>query len=815
MRVKTITGALILLGLIWGRAEGYPDRVAGSLSLSANVQAVDIVPTDRFVYVLGSSSGSLSVVDTLFFEETAMVSFSGTGRDLAVREGGEELYLLTDTADQIIGYTIEDPALPQEPTLLSTGTSGVTFDELVASPASGSDLLVLVDRTGEAIYLYNRDEESLRTSGSADHISLNEEPIRVDLSPDGNRLAVLSATGGFRTYNTASLSPIGGEIDLGSFTASADFSHILVGNVAAGFHAFASNALAAGELFAINMVSSTTTPFVIDADLSTPGSTDPLLVGDSPGSSLVTEVRRPDDSSLTSDTYLFVADQTAGSMAVVPIASVGGDTLAEVSSLTGLGTVPPRGLAHSSVNEGYLYVGDSAAAVLRVITDQPFLTLVSTPASPTASAEVSVVLNSSRGGTLKAVRYTGGSDEAISSTAGELLAEATISADVDSTLAFSTEAFVEGENTVAFFVVSGEYLGRSAVRLTKDTVPPAPTDFELSFGNEKIFATWDRVQVDDLSHYWVYFGEGTADGGISGLTSPQQVDPSVSPRLTLSPVPNGTTLSVRVTAVDLNGNESTSTETLTETAEETIGILGFSSELGGCAWGGGEGIVLLALLLILIGVRRLRLSGGGRRRLWIFWGVLFLALSAPKVQADSYTVVGFRAELWRPADPVLRQFLGDFGNVIYMLRGGGTFGNFELALEAGFFREKPRMLGVTSGRISGESSTVTLVPIEVSAQYNLRWHERPWVVPYARLGYNPNYFRVSEPGNRVQGVKHSLQACGGVRFMMNRLMPSNDFEEMLGIRSLYIELGGSYRHQFNGGLDFGGWILQPGLGFEF
>jgi len=293
---------------------------------------------------------------------------------------------------------------------------------------------------------------------------------------------------------------------------------------------------------------------------------------------------------------------------------------------------------------------------------------------------------------------------------------------------------------------------------------------------------------------------------------------SGSVKFTLEPVTNGTTVFARVIAVDQTGNMSESTETLSEIAEETIGILGLSRELGGCsAKGFNVGFFLFMLFLFLLCRKK--------RKNIIHFIVLSSAFFLPQIlQAETisnkaedsawYSSAEFRVGWWVPKDNVLKDFLGKPGNEIYQLRFGLVLGPFNVGLETGVLHEKSKLVGITSGRQSGESLSVTLVPTEISGQYDIHFSEAPIVVPFVRLGYDFIYFNVSEPINSASGLKHALTATGGLRVMLSGLAPGSD-ADLLGIKDFFLEGLFSYRYQFSGGLDFGGWIFQPGIGFEF
>ncbi len=854
---------------------GYPNEVVGTIPLTIQPQAVVVLPTDRFLYALDNVTGALSVVDTLFFKETSKLSFSGVPKSIALSMDGKTLYVLTSQQDVLNLVDLEDPSTLPSPSTLSLQTSGVSFDQFVVGPGSSDkDLLILSSRTENTIYVFDRFTESLRFNGSIDHIDLPFEPVSLATTPDGLRIVVCASDGQLRTYLTSSLGQAGAGLNLGAFTSSANFLDVKTANIGAGAFGFVANSISLGELFLVNMVNTDFNLFVVDADPGTTTTTEPIFVGDAPSGSLITQVKRAKDDASASATYLFASNRTSGTISVLDTADIGSSAKMEpIDTISDVTDVPLHGMAASS--EGYLYAANQSGSVLSVITDQPFLHIQSVSSDTVVNEDVTVSLHSNIGGTLSILRYTGESTTAVSTTLGTEIETATLEANTDTNVTFSTEKLEEGENTIAFFLKNGELLGRAAAIITKDAPPSTPTGFRLAFGNQKIFAKWKRLQQSDISHYLLFFGTETADGGVGTLTSPQRVDQPSSGNLsfTLEPVENGTTVFANVVALDNSGNMSGATETLSETAEATIGILGRVNETGGCASdrpGYPGHLLFLATFMILFRFRNFKgavakcpstlfslahhphvlfkvRSGGSlaaasylgyfatapknrilrqclkrSQQIALIFGIVFFSkaihaqtVSKNDLSSPQRASTEFRVGWWVPKDKVLKDALGKLGNELLELRFGLVVKSWDFGVEGGFLRETSRLVGVSSGRQSGEKSHLTLVPTEFSAQYNVWLGEDPIVVPFARVGYDLIYFSVSEPQNSVSGLKHAFSAQGGIRIMLEQFAMSNDPEDLLGISHFYLEGIVSYRHQFSDGLDFGGWIFQPGFGIEF
>ncbi|HLG20795.1 MAG TPA: hypothetical protein VI895_13400 [Bdellovibrionota bacterium] len=815
-RTLPIIAGCYLLG---ANAVAYPDKVAGVIPLSIQPLAARVGPTDRYIYVLDSSRGSLVVVDTLSFSEKSTVQFSGTPRDLAFSQDGTILYVVIDAADSVLSFDLKDPSTPASPTTISIGTSGVTFDNLEVAGSSGADILVLSSRSQSALYYFSRTSDELVKNGSQDRIDVGFDPVSLSLSPDFRRVAAISSDGKFKTFLASALSQAGAELDLGAQTTTQAFGGVHVGAASGGTYAFLSNNVSPGEIFMVNMVQTDNNLFISDADSSTTA-LDPIVVGDGPSGSLVLQVNRSLADTSAGAAYLFAANRTAGTLSVVDTADIGGAAKVEpIATIDSVPDVPPGGLAASSTDEGYLYALNNAGASVSVVTDQPFLTVTSAPSGSIGTGNFSLFVRSNVTGTLSVVRYTGTTDERVSKTNGSLLTSASLDADIEAEVSIPSENFEEGSNTLALFLDSGTLIGRTAVDVVKDTPPPAPTGFRLSFGNQKIFAAWDKVEEADISHYNVYFGTTDgAEGGFGSLSSPQRVEQTADSALTLQPIDNGTTLFVRVTVVDQSGNESAPTETLSETAEQTIGILELSGETGGCAASAVPPILFSVIFLLSVPARR-------REAAAIMFLVVCSAASTRSVSAETLTSAEsvppvrasteFRVGWWLPQDDLVNSFFGNGGNEIYTLRFGVRAGSFDFGFEGGFFSEDAALVGVSSGRQSGEESRLTLVPMEFSAQYNVEIGARPLAVPFVRAGYDLIYFDIHEPQASENGAKQAITVTGGVRLMLERFVSGNDLQDLMGIEHFFLEVLGSYRHQFSKGLDVSGWIVQPGLGVEF
>ncbi|MFH1018308.1 MAG: hypothetical protein V1798_09025 [Pseudomonadota bacterium] len=816
MRLRTaLICALFSVWMLPAPVAAYPDRAAGAVALTVQPKAVLVGPTSRFIYVLDNATSAFSVVDTLLFSETLRVTFTGTGEDLALSNDGTSLYVLTNTPDVVFQYDLTDPSIPAGPTTLDIGTSGVTFSRMAVAGASGADILALVNST--SLYAYDVESAKLETSGSLDHLSISTlTPASIRMTPHQNRLAILDNADPFAIFDPLGLTQTSALLSLESSTSATthDFVDVVTGTTGAQY-AFAVNSVTNGEVWIVN-TPSTGTAFLQDADLTTTA-TDPIVVGTNPTTAVLTQVNRAGANATGTGTYLFVANNGDSTVSVVDTINIGSSTIAVTpipTPIAGVANVPPRGMAASSVDEGYVYAANQAGSALTVITDQPWVTIVSAPTGPVDENPFDVQIKSSSDGTVTVAKYTGKTTDAVATTAGTTLASGPITADTDTTFTIPTDGLAAGANTIVFFVQNGTLLGRAAISVTKDVAPSTPGNFRVRFGNQRIIASWDGVSAANLSHYLVYFGTSDAFEGVAGLTSPARVEATAGTHHVIQPVPNGTTVFVQVTAVSQTGKESDPTETLSETAEETIGLLGVTGERGGCA-STGFGWAACALVALLL-----------RRRRQVELLLLSLLFVAGQARAESTmaktepsavprTSTEFRVGWWIPSDSRVKSFLGKGGNETYLVRFGVLVGPVDVGLETGLLHESAAMLGVTSGKTSGDSTKLTQVPIEFSLQLPLRLGARPILVPFARVGYDLMYFDISEPDQSESGAKQLVALTGGLRFNMERFVVGNDLEDLMGIDHFFLEAVVTYRHQFTRGIDFGGWMIAPGLGIEF
>ena len=352
-------------------------------------------------------------------------------------------------------------------------------------------------------------------------------------------------------------------------------------------------------LHVINAVTGTE----VDTDTSSAATT-PISLAPNAGlkSVVVTEVEDPDD------TYAFVSG--TGGISVIDLnlgtSSFDGFTVIDFSDGGAsddeddpLETAASPGLlVVSSVSEGFLFSSNSDAT-LSIVSDNPFVTVSATSlgtASLTQGASFTVTFQSDEAGSYE-VRVGG----AITAS-GSLVASGSVAtADTDVTtdaITYDASVFAEGTNRVFVFVTDSEgNRGRDAVDITVDTPPGDIVITETSFGNGRIYVTFNRLTASDIARYNIYLDPDATVIGTKTDASVAVTQPGSGDTVTgeVEGLTNETDYFIGVAAVDDAGNIGPRTPTLSSGAgatarpEVTEGIAGSFGE-GGCSLlPGGQG----------------------------------------------------------------------------------------------------------------------------------------------------------------------------------------------------------------------------------
>jgi hypothetical protein len=405
--------------------------------------------------------------------------------------------------------------------------------------------------------------------------------------------------------------------------------------------------------------------------------------------------------------------------------------------------------------DGYLYVA-GLDGTLHVATDRPWIDIsTDNSASLVTGDSVTVGFSADTAGDW---RITLGSLTGTELDSGEVEAEGS-----DSGRFRIDDSFEEGTNRV--YVQLGE--GRTAVDLTVDNPPPAPT-VTTSIGNQKINVEIASAGVSDLASYQIYItteaflAEDFDAGGpaaVEGLDSPIELIPESyedDVSTTITDLTNGQTYYLAVRVVDEGGTEGPMSEVFALTPEETFGAAGMAGETGGC---GHVPFGAAALGLALAGAALLRRRSGALG----VTGLLAAALVSPTALADD---TGYNG--WKSKTRTNELHLGpttffDSGNQdsneawssvygdgrIYQLRLDGGYQLYRfLELNGGIGLVRKGGTQVTAeGSASGDETKMLALPISAGATLRLdptlrirgkdgkddRWFGMP-VVPYLGAG---------------------------------------------------------------------------------
>lgn len=139
---------------------------------------------------------------------------------------------------------------------------------------------------------------------------------------------------------------------------------------------------------------------------------------------------------------------------------------------------------------------------------------------------------------------------------------------------------------------------------------------------------------------------------------------------------------------------------------------------------------------------------------------------------------------------------------------------FKLGLSLGFMREKSFLIGIDSGRESGEALILTLVPIEVYLEYCPFEKQKWYVQPFVGVGYQGYLMWLKENNSQLNNMKHGYAAKGGLRISL-RNHTSMGSQELFDINNIFIDVFASYRPIFGSGVDLSTWDYGIALGLDF
>ncbi len=615
---------LIAISLLWGTApfaNAAPDEVVAEYSTGADPAGVAFGDDERIAVVADAGAGTLTVLDTAD-PATAPITVTTCAAPHAVA-----LATVGGVATAVVGC--DDGVV--ERFSLDGGTFPATVTGLTGVALSESQAILDVAIAGDDAYL-------LSDGGLL---------FRVDLPTASEQIG----SGFPADVGTAAV----------ALAAGADGASLVV-------------ATSAGTLIDLTLDDGVTQTDVVtgEADLVDVAGDGPFYALSSAGTVLSYTTGSGTASTLgsaPSGTALaaFLDDGSA------TLAVLGGGALTYLDAGTGTETgsavVSSGGGAVALTDDGYAVVIDGGAALLQLLTDNPWVRIDAvSPETVTDSGEsVTLTVTSDVDGSLQ-VHVGGGVDGSGTQVTTDV---SSLTADTATDVSFAASELGSGDNLVFVFVMDvGLDIGRAAtvVRSEVSSGIAEPDGFAALAGDGRVTLTWVPLEDDSvaISHYVVYFADAdfdplsgdpgycsdaddelcsgftvdqpdsTADAWIpmdddtgdddsgdddsgdddsgdddTGDDDTTEDDGSIS--VDVSPLTNGTTYYFAVAAVTSDEIVGDFTAVVAATPQETGGAAWLSGEEGGygcesCAVGRtfGGGALALGLLLLAVIVRRNR-----------------------------------------------------------------------------------------------------------------------------------------------------------------------------------------------------------------
>jgi hypothetical protein len=557
----------------------FPDEMKFSFAVSGGASELALTPNGRYMAVLPASGTNVTIVDTSYFTAVVSFSLSAEPTGLAAAEDSSGFFVTTNASDGLLKIELSG-----EPAEFVANQFDVSIDNVFIDVENTGSILLLLDEDETTVHLFDTDLETINES---DSFTLSFESSRLQHFDNLSRALALGSDGVLGAINTSSFSQTGSTLDLSTITSSSTklFQTLTGGSGLSSTVGFAANSTTPGEVVAFTVNAGPTPIVAIDADPSTTDK-DPIVVADSPVAMLFTEVNNPEDSELSSDFYLYVASQADNTLSVIATEEFfdSDDEIVAPFTTIELSSTPQiNGLAGNVGTDGYIYAA-TAGGSINVITENPLITFTTPAPSSVSSEDFTFGFTSDITGSYQVRRNDLSENGAINASSGDSVASGNTTADIETTITVDIDILNDGENLFSVFV--GEN-GRNGFITTANPPLPAPENFALDFGDQRIFVSFRTVE-GDVESYNIHFGTSeTSLTGASGLVSPISVEHSgeANQKITeiLEPIANGQTIFVQVAAVNSSGEEGEATEILSESTEETIGLLDLLAEQGGCS----------------------------------------------------------------------------------------------------------------------------------------------------------------------------------------------------------------------------------------
>lgn len=315
----------------------------------------------------------------------------------------------------------------------------------------------------------------------------------------------------------------------------------------------------------------------------------------------------------TAEGSQFYVVDAAGTLSVIPF--TGGDPTDQAE----LSRLPAGDMTGASAEDGHVYVGGDEGSLV-VVSEAPWVEILSVDPAELYGGETCTLTFTVDTDSSYDIVVGGGIDQSgtfLSGLGGVASAGATVEVEIDG------DDLEEGDNRLFVFATADGFVGRDSATVFLDTPPDTPRDFDVAFGDEKLYVTWTANDESDISHYLVYFADEVFDEASGALefqvvgdgvvhTSPLTVSHTgedITTSATLENLTNGVEYCAAVVAVDEGGMEGSWTETLCESPEQTIGVGDDLGYCGTCGIGGHArtgGLAVLGLLGVLAARRTRR-----------------------------------------------------------------------------------------------------------------------------------------------------------------------------------------------------------------
>lgn len=667
------------------------------------------------------------------------------GKGAADTVGGENIYVVDVTDNSVVQYSVTRNTATQI-SLIGVLVSNFTVNNIVFSPQSTSDLSEIYLSTSAGSVLYF-------ALGSPAPLSITIDPTLsqqlMGIAPTPNKLSIYVVDQGNTTVN-----PI--------------------------------------------VTSDHSVPASSAIDMTPNGQLNQLLI---------TTVTNP-QSGVGTAVYGYVAGNSSSGISIFDTAN--GDVLDVGVTTTDDEPLPVSGVGPMVAStDGYIYI-TAASGNIGVVSDNPWVTENSVAYSGGASTSSSLGVGGTATVSFQADEvgtYTVRVGGSITTTSGTLITDAygstsgTVAA-VDTAQSIyipydsNTAAFQEGENTTFIFVTdSASNVGRIAFDINVDTPPTAVTVLSSSFGNTRAYINFSRLTQNDINYYNVY-----VDTDPAAVTTKTAVGATVTQGSsstltgTVSGLTNGTLYYMAIEGVDNAGNVGPRTSTLADgsaisaTPELTVGPAGYSGETG-CSLvrhgdsNGTWGVIAGLLLLPLVGMMR------WRRVVLSLMAVMMVLLSGTAhADFDNVTLspspikkygwfMDAKVSLWQPTSSNTKLFFPAFFNFQGSLEGGFLY-NEQIGAElgVGLFYKTGQAIAAGSSATSQDSFNLLVVPMTLGGSYHFMYNRKQWVIPYARGGFEMDFFRENDSGTKIKGLKKGLYGGLGLKVPITQWMNELDVD---------------------------------------